>query len=46
MLRGAVADYTDKSTLRFGFSKVETVAKKHGAIMIKIDPDIKSPNEK
>jgi peptidoglycan pentaglycine glycine transferase (the first glycine) len=44
--RGPVADYTDKSTLRFLFSKVKTVAKKHGAIMIKIDPDIKSPNEK
>jgi peptidoglycan pentaglycine glycine transferase (the first glycine) len=43
--RGPVADYTDKNTLRFLFSKVKSIAKKHGAILLKIDPDINSPDE-
>jgi peptidoglycan pentaglycine glycine transferase (the first glycine) len=43
--RGPVADYTDKHTLQFLFSKVKSIAKKHGAILLKIDPDINSPNE-
>ncbi|HHY42713.1 MAG TPA: aminoacyltransferase [Thermoanaerobacterales bacterium] len=43
--RGPVADYTDKDTLKFLFSKVKELAKRHGAILLKIDPDIKAPNE-
>ena len=43
--RGPVADYTDKKTLRFLFSEVRAIAKKHGAILLKIDPDIKAPNK-
>lgn len=43
--RGPVADYSDKETLKFLFSNVKTLAKKHGAILLKIDPDIKAPND-
>ena len=43
--RGPVADYTDKDTLKFLFSNVKNIAKKHGAILLKIDPDIKTPNK-
>lgn len=42
--RGPVADYTDKAVLRFLFNHVKFLAKQHGAILMKIDPDIKAPN--
>ena len=42
--RGPVADYTDKAVLRFLFTYVKSLAKQHGAILMKIDPDIKAPN--
>jgi lipid II:glycine glycyltransferase (peptidoglycan interpeptide bridge formation enzyme) len=43
--RGPVADFSDKDTLKFLFSSIKALAKKHGAIMLKIDPDIKAPDE-
>jgi peptidoglycan pentaglycine glycine transferase (the first glycine) len=44
--RGPVADFSDTDTLRFLFSSVKLLAAKHGAIMLKIDPDIKAPDDK
>ncbi|NLC63256.1 MAG: peptidoglycan bridge formation glycyltransferase FemA/FemB family protein [Thermoanaerobacterales bacterium] len=44
--RGPVADFSDEETLRFLFDRVKTLAARHGAIMLKIDPDIKSPDER
>lgn len=42
--RGPVADYSDKKTFEFLISGIKALAQKHGAIMLKIDPDIKAPN--
>jgi len=42
--RGPVADYSDRETFEFLISNIKTLAQKHGAIMLKIDPDIKKPN--
>lgn len=42
--RGPVADYTDTKTLGFLFTQVKSIARKHGAILLKIDPDINTPN--
>jgi len=44
--RGPVIDFDDKNTLNFLIQEVKTLAKKHGAILIKIDPDIPAPNDK
>ncbi|MCR4430428.1 MAG: aminoacyltransferase [Tepidanaerobacteraceae bacterium] len=43
--RGPVADFSDRETLKFLLSKIKELAAMHGAIMLKIDPDIKSPDE-
>ncbi|WP_422449032.1 lipid II:glycine glycyltransferase FemX [Thermoanaerobacterium sp. DL9XJH110] len=43
--RGPVTDFSDKETIKFLFSSVKTIAAKHGAILLKIDPDIKAPND-
>jgi peptidoglycan pentaglycine glycine transferase (the first glycine) len=42
--RGPVADFTDKKTLETLVSNIKTLAQRHGAIMLKIDPDIKAPD--
>ncbi|MDI3534911.1 MAG: hypothetical protein PWQ82_1276 [Thermosediminibacterales bacterium] len=38
--RGPVADYEDHKTLDFLFREIKNVARKHGAIFLKLDPDI------
>ncbi|MFY9216850.1 MAG: peptidoglycan bridge formation glycyltransferase FemA/FemB family protein [Tepidanaerobacteraceae bacterium] len=44
--RGPVADYSDEKTLKFLFTQVKAIAKKHGSVFLKIDPDIKAPDER
>lgn len=44
--RGPVADYSDVETLKYLFQNIKKIAKKHGAILLKIDPDINAPNPK
>lgn len=43
--RGPVADFSDKAVLKFLFDGIKDYAKQHGAIMLKIDPDIEKPND-
>ncbi|MBO8168544.1 MAG: peptidoglycan bridge formation glycyltransferase FemA/FemB family protein [Thermoanaerobacteraceae bacterium] len=44
--RGPVVDFEDEKLFKFLLDQIATVAREHGAILLKIDPDIPAPNEK